>query len=264
MRIVSFFGLMESTPAAAPASGPMMLDTWLSAAEGDASGLWFASLVGDLLFPKMFVWGQYAAVAQADAQAARDYFSSGGQERGSNLGVAATAFGWGGGRLADAWPAAPDENEYSQVRTSNVETLLIGGELDFSTPPQIATKELLPYLPNGHQVVLPGIGHTGVLLGRAAGSRQPADQHLLRQRQGRRLALQAAEASTSRPRSRTRRSPRSSSARWSVSRCVDRALAALDGPPGAQARRASAARRARRCGRCTRSSSAWAAGSSAP
>jgi hypothetical protein len=38
---------------------------------------------------------------------------------------------------------------------------LVGGELDFSTPPQTMTKELLPYLPNGQQVVLPGIGHTG-------------------------------------------------------------------------------------------------------
>jgi hypothetical protein len=46
------------------------------------------------------------------------------------------------------------------VRTSNVNTLLIGGALDFATPPQIATKELLPYLPNGHQVVLPGFGHS--------------------------------------------------------------------------------------------------------
>jgi hypothetical protein len=63
--------------------------------------------------------------------------------------------------MVDAWPAAPEENEYSQVRRSNVETLLVGGELDFSTPPQIMTKELLPYLPNGQQVVLPGIGHTG-------------------------------------------------------------------------------------------------------
>ena len=48
---------------------------------------------------------------------------------------------------------------YSRVRTSDVETLLIGGELDLVTPPQVATKELLPYLPNGHQVVLPGFGH---------------------------------------------------------------------------------------------------------
>jgi hypothetical protein len=41
-----------------------------------------------------------------------------------------------------------------------VETLLIGGELDFATPPQVATKELLPHLPNGHQVVLAGMGHS--------------------------------------------------------------------------------------------------------
>jgi len=46
------------------------------------------------------------------------------------------------------------------VRPSNVETLLISGELDFATPPQAATEELLPSLPNGHQVVLPGFGHS--------------------------------------------------------------------------------------------------------
>ena len=40
-----------------------------------------------------------------------------------------------------------------------METLLIGGELDPMTPPQVATTQLLPYLPNGHQVVLPGFGH---------------------------------------------------------------------------------------------------------
>ena len=46
------------------------------------------------------------------------------------------------------------------MRTSDVETLLIGGTLDFATPAANATKELLPHLPNGHQVVLPGFGHT--------------------------------------------------------------------------------------------------------
>jgi hypothetical protein len=46
------------------------------------------------------------------------------------------------------------------VRTSQVQTLLIGGALDFATPPQVATKQLLPYLPNGRQVVLPGFGHS--------------------------------------------------------------------------------------------------------
>jgi hypothetical protein len=110
---------------------------------------------------RLFVWGQYAAFGRADAQVARDYFSSGGPDDGTNLGRSATTYVWGGGRLADAWPAAPDENLYSKLRTSKVETLLVGGELDFSTPPQVMTKELLPYLPNGQQVVLPGIGHTG-------------------------------------------------------------------------------------------------------
>ena len=160
VRVMSFFSLMESSPAAAPASGPMAIDSWLAAARGDASGLWFASLAGDLLAPTMFVRGQYAAAGRLDAQAGRAYFAAYDQERDSDLGVAATAFGWVGGKLTDAWPAAPDESEYSRVRTSNVETLLIGGELDFTTPPQIATKELLPYLPNGQQIVLPRIGHT--------------------------------------------------------------------------------------------------------
>ena len=160
VRTASFFGLMESTSEEAPISAPMTFDSWLSAAEGDASGFWFQSLLGDLVFPKMTVWGQRAAAARLDAEAASDYFASGGQTRGSNLGRAATAFAWGGGRLADAWPAAPDAGEYGRVRTSNVETLLIGGALDFSTPPQVATKELLPHLPNGRQVVLPGFGHS--------------------------------------------------------------------------------------------------------
>jgi pimeloyl-ACP methyl ester carboxylesterase len=161
VRVASFLGLMESSPEASPFAAPLILDSWLSAADGDASGFWLASVIGDLMFPRSFVWGQYAGFGRPDVRAAREYFSSAGQGRASNLGYAATAFVWGGGRLADGWPAAPDDGDYSRVRTSNVETLLVGGALDFSTPPQAATKELLPYLPNGHEVVLPGLGHTG-------------------------------------------------------------------------------------------------------
>jgi pimeloyl-ACP methyl ester carboxylesterase len=160
VRVASFYGLMESTSENAPLSSPMTLNSWLSADEGDASGFWLQSLLADLFFPGSFVWGEYAAAATSDAEAARDYFSSGGRDRYLNLGEAATAFGWGGGRLVDAWPAAPDAGEYSRVRTSEVETLLIGGALDVATPPQIARKELLPSLPNGRQVVLPGFGHS--------------------------------------------------------------------------------------------------------
>jgi hypothetical protein len=140
----------------------MTLGSWLSAADGDPSGLWFMSLLGELFFPKSFVWGELAAVIRPDAAAANAYYSSGRADRPSILGQGqpGTDFSWGGGRLVDSWPATPGENEYSRVRTSNVPMLLIGGQLDPTTPPQIAKKELLPYLPNGHQVVLPGFGHT--------------------------------------------------------------------------------------------------------
>jgi pimeloyl-ACP methyl ester carboxylesterase len=162
VRVGSFYGLMETTSDNAPLSAPMTLGSWLSAADGDASGFWFMSLLGELFFPKSFVWGEYAAVIRPDAAAANAYYSSGRSQRRSILGEGqpGTDFNWGGGRLVDNWPATPGENEYSRVRSSKVPMLLIGGQLDLTTPPQIATKELLPYLPNGHQVVLPGFGHT--------------------------------------------------------------------------------------------------------
>jgi pimeloyl-ACP methyl ester carboxylesterase len=159
-RVLSFFALMESTMAASPASGVMTIDGWLSASEGDESGIWFASLAGDFMLPELFTWGQYAAAGSIDAQAAREYFASPPPEGYDNLGYAASSFVWGGGRLADAWPTAAGADEFAQVQPSDVETLLVSGELDMTTPPQIAAEQLLPYLPNGHQVVLEGLGHT--------------------------------------------------------------------------------------------------------
>jgi len=158
-RVGSFYSLAETTAQNAPLSAPMAIDSWLAGSDGDASGFWFTSLFADVFFPGEFVWGEYAASARLDAQAAKDYFSS-GEALDSSLARAATAFGWGGGRLADAWPVTPDEDEYREVRTSNIETLLVGGELDVATPPQWATRDLLPHLPNGQQVVLPGFGHS--------------------------------------------------------------------------------------------------------
>ncbi|HKF33909.1 MAG TPA: alpha/beta fold hydrolase, partial [Jatrophihabitantaceae bacterium] len=158
VRIASFWGLMHATSAAEPISAPMILGSWLSAAKGDASGFWFQSLLAELAFPEAQIWGDVAAVSRADAHAARHYFSAGRDN--SILGNAGTEFLWTGGRLLGAWPGNAGEDQYTRVQTSQVRTLLISGELDFATPPELATKELLPHLPNGHQVVLPGIGHT--------------------------------------------------------------------------------------------------------
>ena len=160
VRVATFFGLVESSPDASPISGPMTLDSWIRAADGDASGFWLQSTLGRLVFPEAQVWGDAASVAREDFDAARAAFSS-PRHGGSILGNAAARFLWADGKLVDAWPDAPGSHLYEHVQPSNVETLLIGGTLDFATPPVFATRELLPELPNGHQVVLSEFGHSG-------------------------------------------------------------------------------------------------------
>jgi hypothetical protein len=158
--VAGFFGLMNATTdGAGPLNGPWTIDTLLSAETGDGSGAWLLSTMAQLVFPRAQVWGDVAAVGRADAAAARRFFA-GHADHGSVIGSPGTDLIWAGGRLLDAWPATPDENEYSRVRDSQVETLLVGSTLDFATPPQWATRELLPHLPNGRQVVIRNIGHT--------------------------------------------------------------------------------------------------------
>jgi hypothetical protein len=152
----TFLGLTEATGS--PLSGPMTLDSWISAAHGDPSGLWFLSTMAGLVLPSSFAWGEFASIGMADAQPVERYFSS-GADRGSIIGNPLGEFLWGAGGMAHAWPANPGENQYTSVENSNVPTLLIGGTLDFETPAQNATKELLPHLSNGHQVILSGLGH---------------------------------------------------------------------------------------------------------
>ena len=96
VRVASFYGLVEAA-STEPLTGPMTIDSWLSAADGDASGFWLQSLMAGLVFPSSFVWGEYAATARHDAQAASDYFSSGG--RCSALSRSARPSDW-----ASTWP----------------------------------------------------------------------------------------------------------------------------------------------------------------
>ena len=159
-RVASFYGLMETTADEAPLNAPTTISTLVSAAKGDPSGLWFLSLMARMAFPQSFVWGELAAMSRADTLAAKRYFARGPHRKDSILGNPGTEFLYAGGGLIDAWPATPDENEYAKVRDSNVETLLVGGMLDFATPAVNATRDLLPHLPNGRQVVLSELGHS--------------------------------------------------------------------------------------------------------
>ena len=159
VQTTAFWGLMQATSAAEPISAPMTIDTLLSASRGDGSGSWLLALAGQLTFPTAQVWGDVAAVGRSDAAYAQRFFAT-HADRGSVIGAPGTDFVWADGKLFGSWPASPDENQYTRVPDSKVETLLIGGNVDFATPPQNATRALLPHLPNGHQVILANLGHT--------------------------------------------------------------------------------------------------------
>ncbi|WP_214403418.1 alpha/beta hydrolase [Pseudonocardia lacus] len=160
VRAATLWGLFDTTSSAAPLNAPAVLDAWLTAAEGDPSGLWAVSLMAELVFPGSFVWGEAAATGLIDAAVVDAYYAAGG-DPGTILGGAAADFLLAGGLLTDVWPVPPDAVAYREPRPSPVRTLLVGGELDFSTPPGHAAAELLPTLPNGEQVVLAGFGHVG-------------------------------------------------------------------------------------------------------
>ena len=158
-KAAAFFGLMNETSAGGNSiAAPLTINSLLSADKGDASGAWFLSFMAQLTFPRSFVWGEMAAMGRSDATYAKHFYAS-GANRGSLISAAGNDLIWAGGRLLDAWPANPDENEYTHVQNSNVPALLIGGNLDFATPPENATRELLPHLANGRQVVLTNLGH---------------------------------------------------------------------------------------------------------
>ena len=172
VRIASMLGMFQNGRDSAPLNAPAIIDAYLS---GDAASFWTMSALTDLVVPGSFVWGEFASFGMIDAPAAERYYGAGG-DPGSILGNAATDLLWGGpAGFSRVWPDSPDNAEYRTVRPSEVETLLIGGTVDFSTPAELATKELLPALSRGRQVILPELGHTGDFWEH----RPEAGQHLL-------------------------------------------------------------------------------------
>ncbi|MFI5933779.1 hypothetical protein [Actinoplanes sp. NPDC051494] len=168
VRAASMFAMHHNGRSSAPLNAPTVIDAYLS---GPGS-LWAMSVLGDLQLPGSIVWGEFASFAMLDAPAADAFYKAGG-DPGSILRSDGTNFLWGGpSGYATVWPDSPDNAEYRTPRSSSVETLLVSGSVDFSTPAELATGDLLPLLPNGRQVILPELGHTADFWGDADASRQ--------------------------------------------------------------------------------------------
>jgi hypothetical protein len=151
-RVAAFAMLFHRSTA------PSVFDAYLAAEAGDPSGLALMSIAYDFVVPNMNVWGEFMAIGcSADCEPGRDYR----QELtapGSILGSPMAELIWGS--TPGRWPPLLMPQEYRQPQVTDVETLLISGSIDFSTPAQFAERELLPYLKNGRHVILAEQGHT--------------------------------------------------------------------------------------------------------
>jgi len=163
INLVTFMGLMESasTPnGSLSLSAPSVLDMWLDASEGDFSAMAFVSLIAPFIIADMHQWGHSIAMGASSLdynQTERDYKDE-FLPKNTIIGAPfsqlfhSLSLGWSTNSGAAAGSNAAIK--------SDVETLLISGQLDGATPMRYARDELLPMLSNGHHVILQGQGHT--------------------------------------------------------------------------------------------------------
>jgi pimeloyl-ACP methyl ester carboxylesterase len=135
-----------------------VFDAFIAAGEGDYSGLALLSFFYDRMIPKALNWGDNASKAlSADYDPTRDYEGE-MMPPGSILGSPMSKIL--GGMKYGGWPIKPIPEEYRKLQDSEVETLMVNGNIDFSTPAENARDELLPHLTNGHLVILSEMGHS--------------------------------------------------------------------------------------------------------
>jgi pimeloyl-ACP methyl ester carboxylesterase len=138
-------------------SAAQVFDAFVAAEKGDYSGLALVSFFYNKMLPKALNWGDNVSKAMsADYDPNRDYETEmmpPGSILGSPMSKILALMKYGG------WPIKPIPGEYRQLQYSDVETLMVNGNIDFSTPVEYAKYELLPYLSKGKLVILKEMGH---------------------------------------------------------------------------------------------------------
>jgi pimeloyl-ACP methyl ester carboxylesterase len=149
--ITQFLLFHRSTAAVA-------FDAYLTAEAGDPSGLALMSLAYDFMIPSMVTWGDWIAKGSGDYTADRDWLTEMNPEN-TVIGSPVSLLVGGSTQLGGGWPVSSIPDEYLSVQPSDIETLVVSGSVDYSTPASHATEELMPTLQNGKQVILSEFGH---------------------------------------------------------------------------------------------------------
>lgn len=137
-----------------PVGARYVFDCFQAASKGDASGLLRLSQVFDRLPPRLFCWSAFFAMgisADYDPQRLQEVDEEG---KDTVLGSAGS-FLFAASRKTIFAKMARSHEPYH----SDVETLLLTGSLDASTPSEYAGHDLLPCMPNAQHLSLPGMGH---------------------------------------------------------------------------------------------------------
>jgi len=133
-----------------------IFDTFIAAENGDYSGLAMLTMMYDMLPEMGPSWGDsFPKAISADYQPGMDYISTANSKEGLLGAPLSTLFA-----VVDFsdWEVQMIPEKYRKLDTSYVNTLVLNGNLDVSTPLGNA-RELIKYLPNGHLVVTSDCGH---------------------------------------------------------------------------------------------------------
>ena len=152
VKVITFALLFQRATAA------MVFDSYVAAEKGDYSGLALMSMAFDYVFPDMSVWGDAATKAiSVDYDSLKILSTVNCQDE--ILGAPMNKLAWEPLRYG-TFPINMIPDSLRHPVHSDVETLILSGSVDFSTPAEYG-KEFLNYLRNGRQVIISEAGHVG-------------------------------------------------------------------------------------------------------
>jgi len=142
-------------------SAPKVFDVFIAAENGDPSGLVLMSMMFDYMAGSMFNFGDlFSKAVSADFDSTRNYCLD-MEPPDMPLGSPLSKLFWGPMNHY-VWPVKLLPEAYRKPRPSDVETLLMSGSMDISTPAEFAANDLLPYLRNGKQIIMAESGHMDI------------------------------------------------------------------------------------------------------
>jgi len=155
VKMMTFLNLYNTGSAA------QVFDAFVAAENGDYSGLAYLSFLYNRVLPKILNWGDFFSkfLSASDAHASRKYDKTYDPPRtiiGSPFQKIILVPQKHGG-----WPIKPISEAYKNG-TATVETVVINGSIDFSSPFEYTKDRLLPKLLNCRVVLLSEMGHHDV------------------------------------------------------------------------------------------------------